>query len=57
MESMREDKENYRISTSIINTTSSFGGNIAKLGITAGLALNVHLNMVNHQLEVLLGAL
>ena len=57
MESMREDKENYRISNSIINTTSSFGVNIAKLVITAGLALNVHLNMVNHQLEVLLGAL
>ena len=55
VESMREAKENYRISNSIINTTSSFGGNIAKLVITAGWALNVHLTMVNHQLVVLLG--
>ena len=38
VESMREAKENYRISDSIINTTSSFGGGegIAKLVITAG---------------------
>ena len=36
VESMREAKENYRISNSIINTTSSFGGKIAKLVITAG---------------------
>ena len=36
VESMRETKENYRISNSIINTTSSFWGNIAKLVITTG---------------------
>ena len=54
---MREAKENYRISNSINNTNSSFGGNIAKLVIKAGQALNVNLTMVNHQLVVLLGAL
>ena len=31
MESVREAKENYRISNSIINTTSSFGGKHRKI--------------------------
>ena len=31
VESMREAKENYRISNSIINTTSSFGGKHRKI--------------------------
>ena len=40
VESMRETKENYRISSSMINTTSSFGGKYRKISHNSRIGSN-----------------
>ena len=40
MESMREAKENYRVSSSIINTTSSLGGKHLKISHNSRIGSN-----------------
>ena len=40
VESMREAKENYRISNSIINTTSSFGGKYREISHNSRIGSN-----------------